>query len=167
MQPGADAIPEAKVAFRGLLRRKLLAMTSEVAKFLAMTSEVVKFLAMTSEITRFFASADGALVIASRVRHCERSDAIPEAKVACRGLLRRKLLAMTSEVAKFLAMASEITRFFAMAEDTLQGKTSLQCRRAMMQFGKVKFPPVLIPLVFLRFFHTPDFLQGNFSWFQD
>ena len=61
-------------------------------------------------------------------------DAIPEAKVAFRGLLRRKLLAMTSEVAKFLAMASEITRFFAMAEDTLQGKTSLQCRLAIMQF---------------------------------
>ena len=40
MQPGDDAIPEAKVAFRGLLRRKRLAMTSEVAKFLAMTSEV-------------------------------------------------------------------------------------------------------------------------------
>lgn len=38
MQPGDDAIPEAKVAFRGLLRRKRLAMTSEVAKFLAMTS---------------------------------------------------------------------------------------------------------------------------------
>lgn len=38
MQPGDDAIPEAKVAFRGLLRRKLLAMTSEVAKLLAMTS---------------------------------------------------------------------------------------------------------------------------------
>ena len=37
MQPGDDAIPEAKVAFRGLLRRKLLAMTSEVAKLLAMT----------------------------------------------------------------------------------------------------------------------------------
>ena len=28
MQPGDDAIPEAKVAFRGLLRRKRLAMTS-------------------------------------------------------------------------------------------------------------------------------------------
>ena len=27
MQPGDDAIPEAKVAFRGLLRRKRLAMT--------------------------------------------------------------------------------------------------------------------------------------------
>ena len=37
MQPGDDAIPEAKVAFRGLLRRKLLAMSSEVAKLLAMT----------------------------------------------------------------------------------------------------------------------------------
>lgn len=36
MQPGDDAIPEAKVAFRGLLRRKRLAMTSEVAKLLAM-----------------------------------------------------------------------------------------------------------------------------------
>ena len=68
MQPGDDAIPEAKVAFRGLLRRKRLAMTSEVAKFLA----------MTSEITRFFAMADGALVIAKSVRHCERSEAIPE-----------------------------------------------------------------------------------------
>ena len=66
MQPGDDAIPEAKVAFRGLLRRKRLAMTSEVAKFLA----------MTSEITSFFAMAEGALVIAKRVRHCEeRSDA--------------------------------------------------------------------------------------------
>ena len=31
MQPGDDAIPEAKVAFRGLLRRKRLAMTSELA----------------------------------------------------------------------------------------------------------------------------------------
>ena len=97
------------VACRGLLRRKLLAMTSE--------------------ITRFFVMAEGALVIASRVRHCERSEAIPEAKVACRGLLRRKLLAMTSEVvgrlamtsevAKFLAMTNEVTRFFAMAEDIL------------------------------------------------
>ena len=77
------------------------------------------------------------------------------------------LLAMTSEVAKLLAMTGEVAKFFAMAEDTLQGKTSLQCRRAMMQFGKVKFPPVLIPLVFLKFFHTPDFLQGIFSWFQD
>ena len=85
------------VAFRGLLRCKLLAMTS----------------------TSFFAMADGALVIASRVRHCERSEAIPEAKVACRGLLRRKLLAMTSEVAKLLAMTNEVTRFFAMAEDIL------------------------------------------------
>ena len=54
MQTGDDAIPEAKVAFRGLLRRKRLAMTSEVA--------------MT----------EGALVIAKRVRHCERSEAIPE-----------------------------------------------------------------------------------------
>ena len=58
MQLGDDAIPEAKVAFRGLLRRKLLAMTSE--------------------ITSFFAMAEGALVIAKRVRHCERSEAIPE-----------------------------------------------------------------------------------------
>ena len=80
MQPGDDAIPEAKVAFRGLLRRKRLAMTSEVAKFLAMTNKV----------TRFFAMAEGALVIAKRIRHCERSEAIPEAKVACRGLLRRR-----------------------------------------------------------------------------
>ena len=37
MQPGDDAIPEAKVAFRGLLRRKRLAMTSEVVGRLAMT----------------------------------------------------------------------------------------------------------------------------------
>ena len=58
MQPGDDAIPEAKVAFRGLLRRKRLAMTSE--------------------ITSFFAMAEEALVIAKRVRHCERSEAIPE-----------------------------------------------------------------------------------------
>lgn len=58
MQPGDDAIPEAKVAFRGLLRRKRLAMTNKV--------------------TRFFAMAEGALVIAKRVRHCERSEAIPE-----------------------------------------------------------------------------------------
>ena len=88
MQPGDDAIPEAKVAFRGLLRRKRLAMTSEVAKLFAMTSEVVGRLAMTSEVakllamankvTRFFAMAEGALVIAKRVRHCERSEAIPE-----------------------------------------------------------------------------------------
>lgn len=77
--------------------------------------------------------------------------------VACRGLLHRKLLAMTNE----------ITRFFAMAEDTLQGKTSLQRSRVTQQLGKVKFPPFLIPLVLLRFFHTPDFLQGIFSWFQD
>ena len=68
MQPGDDAIPEAKVAFRGLLRRKLLAMTSEVAKLLAMANKV----------TSFFAMAEGALVIAKRVRHCERSEAIPE-----------------------------------------------------------------------------------------
>ena len=68
------------VAFRGLLRRKRLAMTSEAAGLLAMTNEV----------TRFFAMTDGALVIAKRVRHCERSEAIPEAKVACRGLLRRR-----------------------------------------------------------------------------
>ena len=97
--------------------------------------------------------------------------------VAFRGLLRRKLLAMTSEVAKlfamtsevakFLAMTSEITRFFVMAEGALQGKTSLHRSRVTQQLGKVKFPPVLIPLVFLRFFHTPDFLQGIFSWFQD
>ena len=58
MQPGDDAIPEAKVAFRGLLRRKRLAMTNKV--------------------TSFFAMAEGALVIAKRVRHCERSEAIPE-----------------------------------------------------------------------------------------
>ena len=109
MQTNDEAIPEAKVAFRGLLRRKLLAMTSEVAK----------------------------------------------------------LLAMTSEVAVLLAMMNEVTRFFAMAEDTLQGKTSLQCSRATQQLGKVKFPPVLIPLVSLRSFHTPDFLQGIFSWRQD
>ena len=68
MQPGDDAIPEAKVAFRGLLRRKRLAMTSEVVELLAMTRELAKFLAMT----------DGALVIAKSVRHCERSEAIPE-----------------------------------------------------------------------------------------
>ena len=68
MQPGDDAIPEAKVAFRGLLRRKRLAMTSEVAKLLAMANKV----------TSFFAMAKGALVIAKRVRHCERSEAIPE-----------------------------------------------------------------------------------------
>ena len=46
-------------------------------------------------------------------------DAIPEAKVACRGLLRRKVLAMTSEVAKLLAMANKVTSFFAMAKDIL------------------------------------------------
>ena len=63
-----------------------LAMTRE----LAMTSEVAKFLAMMNVVTRFFAMAEGALVIAKRVRHCERSEAIPEAKVACRGLLRRR-----------------------------------------------------------------------------
>ena len=68
MQPGDDAIPEAKVAFRGLLRRKRLAMTSEVAKLLAMANKV----------TSFFAMAEGALVIAKRIRHCERSEAIPE-----------------------------------------------------------------------------------------
>ena len=66
-----------------MLRRKLLAMTSEVAKLFAMTSEVAKFLAMTNEITRFLAMAEGALVIAKSVRHCERSEAIPEAKNAC------------------------------------------------------------------------------------
>ena len=47
MQPGDDAIPEAKVAFRGLLRRKRLAMTSEVAKLLAMANKVTSFFAMT------------------------------------------------------------------------------------------------------------------------
>ena len=78
MQTGDDAIPEAKVAFRGLLRRKRLAMTSEVVELLAMASEVAGRLAMTSEITSFFAMAEGALVIAKRVRHCERSEAIPE-----------------------------------------------------------------------------------------
>ena len=36
--------------------------------------------------------------------------------VACRGLLRRKLLAMTSEVVELLAMMNEVTRFFAMTE---------------------------------------------------
>ena len=30
MQPGDEAIPEAKVAFRGLLRRKRLAMTKGI-----------------------------------------------------------------------------------------------------------------------------------------
>ena len=52
MQPGDDAIPEAKVAFRGLLRRKRLAMTSEVAKFLAMTRghAMTRGLAMTKGI---------------------------------------------------------------------------------------------------------------------
>ena len=49
-QPGDDAIPEAKVAFRGLLRRKLLAMTSEVANLLAMTNEVTSFFAMAEDI---------------------------------------------------------------------------------------------------------------------
>ena len=39
--------------------------------------------------------------------------------VACRGLLRRKLLAMTSEVAGLLAMTSEVAEFLAMAEDIL------------------------------------------------
>ena len=47
MQPGDDAIPEAKVAFRGLLRRKRLAMTSEVAKLLAMTRGVHSVLNFT------------------------------------------------------------------------------------------------------------------------
>ena len=97
----------------------MLAVDCFVAELLAMTSEVAKFLAMTSEITRFFAMTDGALVIAKRVRHCERSEAIPEAKVAFRGLLRRKLLAMTSEVAGLLAMTSEVAEFLAMAEDIL------------------------------------------------
>ena len=50
MQPGDDAIPEAKVAFRGLLRRKLLAMTSEVAKLLAMANKVTSFFAMAEDI---------------------------------------------------------------------------------------------------------------------
>ena len=94
-------------------------MTSEVVEFLAMMNEVTRFFAMTSEITRFFVMAEGALVIAKSVRHCERSEAIPEAKVACRGLLRRKLLAMTSEVAGLLAMTSEVAEFLAMAEDIL------------------------------------------------
>ena len=50
MQPGDDAIPEAKVAFRGLLRRKRLAMTSEVAKLLAMANKVTSFFAMAKDI---------------------------------------------------------------------------------------------------------------------
>ena len=58
-------------------------MTSEVVEFLAMMNEVTRFFAMTSEITRFFVMAEGALVIAKSVRHCERSEAIPEAKNAC------------------------------------------------------------------------------------
>ena len=66
MQPGDDAIPEAKVAFRGLLRRKRLAMTSEVAKFLAMTSEVAKLLAMANKVTSFFAMAKDILYIARK-----------------------------------------------------------------------------------------------------
>ena len=57
---------------------ELLAMTSEVVELLAMTSEVAKFLAMMNEVTSFFAMAEGALVIAKRIRHCERSEAIPE-----------------------------------------------------------------------------------------
>ena len=57
---------------------------------LAVDCFVAGLLAMTSEITSFFAMTDGALVIAKRVRHCERSEAIPEAKVAFRGLLRRR-----------------------------------------------------------------------------
>ena len=57
------------VAFRGLLRRKRLAMTSEAAGLLAMTNEVTRFFAMADGVTRFFAMADGALVIAKRVRH--------------------------------------------------------------------------------------------------
>ena len=47
MQPGDDAIPEAKVAFRGLLRRKRLAMASEVAGRLAMTRGVHSVLNFT------------------------------------------------------------------------------------------------------------------------
>ncbi len=54
------------VAFRGLLRRKLLAMTSEVVEFLAMMNEVTRFFAMTSEITRFFAMAEDILYIARK-----------------------------------------------------------------------------------------------------
>ena len=50
MQPGDDAIPEAKVAFRGLLRRKRLAMTSEVVELLAMTNKVTRFFAMAEDI---------------------------------------------------------------------------------------------------------------------
>ena len=66
-------------------------------RLLAVDCFVSKFLEMMNEVTRFFAMAEGALVIAKRVRHCERSEAIPEAKVACtgNGLLRRRLLAMT------------------------------------------------------------------------
>ena len=50
MQPGDDAIPEAKVAFRGLLRRKRLAMTSEVAKLLAMANKLTSFFAMAKDL---------------------------------------------------------------------------------------------------------------------
>ena len=66
---------------------ELVGMTSEVAKFLAMTSEVVEFLAMMNEVTRFFVMAEGALVIAKRVRHCERSEAIPESKECVHSVL--------------------------------------------------------------------------------
>ena len=72
MQPNDDAISG-----------RLLAVDCFVAKFLAMMNEVTRFFAMTSEITRFFVMAEGALVIAKSVRHCERSEAIPEAKNAC------------------------------------------------------------------------------------
>ena len=52
-----------------------------------MTSEVANLLAMTNEVTSFFAMAEGALVIAKRVRHCERSEAIPESKECVHSVL--------------------------------------------------------------------------------
>ena len=66
---------------------RLLAVDCFVAGLPAVTSEVAKLLAMTNEVTRFFAMAEGALVIASRVRHCERSEAIPESKECVHSVL--------------------------------------------------------------------------------
>ncbi len=86
MQPNNDAI-SGRLLSVDCFVAGLLAMTSEVAKLLAMMNEVTRFFAMASEVAKLLAMAEGALVIAKRVRHCERSEAIPESKECVHSVL--------------------------------------------------------------------------------
>ena len=53
------------------------------------------------------------------VRFIRKNKTLSKDCMLAYGLLRRKRLAMTSEVVELLAMTNKVTRFFAMAEGAL------------------------------------------------